>query len=219
MASSFQQMQTPMHDETNIRMATVPTSAESPEPAQEIVPKRRASAFNFTSLVQKAGVYLLIGLLSVGCYFMFSRFLLQSVQVIGESMVPTLGANSRYLLNRWVFHNREPQRGEVVVIRDPGTHGLAVKRVVAVAGESVLFKNGKVYVNGQQLKEPYLAPRTYTFTYSQAKEQFITCGKDQYFVLGDNRTQSVDSRAYGPVSRADVLGLLMIHPLDQHASR
>ena len=47
-----------------------------------------------------------------------------------------------------------------------------------------------------------------TFNYSQAKEQFITCGKDQYFVLGDNRLVSIDSRSYGPVSRQDVLGLV-----------
>lgn len=134
-------------------------------------------------------------------------------------MVPTLGANSRYLLNRWVFRNREPQSGEVVVIRDPGAQCLAVKRIVAVPGQSVLFNKGRVYVDGKLLDEPYLAARTYTFTYSQAKEQFITCGKDQYFVLGDNRTQSIDSRSYGPVARKNVLGLLMIHPLDQLAHR
>ena len=92
----------------------------------------------------------------------------------------------------------------IVVIRDPGDHGLSVKRVIAVPGESVLFKDGKVFVNGKQLKEPYLSPDTLTFTYSQAKEQFITCGKDQYFVLGDNRLRSIDSRAYGAVSRDDL---------------
>ncbi|MDB6065329.1 MAG: signal peptidase signal peptidase [Pedosphaera sp.] len=161
----------------------------------------------------------LIGLLSAGCYFAFSRLFLQSIEVVGTSMVPTLGANSRYLLNRWVFRNREPQSGEVVVIRDPGAQCLAVKRIVAVPGQSVLFNKGRVYVDGKLLDEPYLAARTYTFTYSQAKEQFITCGKDQYFVLGDNRTQSIDSRSYGPVARKNVLGLLMIHPLDQLAHR
>jgi signal peptidase I len=123
-------------------------------------------------------------------------------------MVPTLKENNRYLLNVWALRNRDPVRNDIVVIRDPGDHGLSVKRIIAVGGESVLFKDGKVYVQGKQLKEPYLMPNVRTFTYSQAKEQFITCGKDQYFVLGDNRLVSIDSRSYGPVSRQDVLGLI-----------
>ncbi len=126
-------------------------------------------------------------------------------------MVPTLQEKNHYLLNRWAFHGREPQHNDIVVIRDPGDHGFSVKRVVAVAGESILFKDGKVFVNGKQLEEPYLLPGTYTFTYSKDHEQFITCGSGQYFVLGDNRPVSIDSRAYGPVSRKDVLGLVMLN--------
>jgi signal peptidase I len=130
--------------------------------------------------------------------------------VVGVSMVPTLQEGNEYLLNVWAFRNAVPERNQVVVIRDPADHGLSVKRIVAVSGESVHFKNGRVYVNGQELDEPYLLPNTHTFTYSQAREQFITCGRDQFFVLGDNRARSIDSRAYGPVSRQDILGLVRV---------
>ncbi len=161
-------------------------------------------------LMRQVGILVLVGLMSLGCYFGISRFFLQSVEVVGVSMLPTLKDNNRYLLDRWAFQHREPQRGDVVVIRDPGDHGFSVKRVIAVAGESVYFKNGRVYVNGAELGESYLSPATHTFTDSAVHEQFIMCGKDQFFVMGDNRSVSIDSRIYGPVSRPDILGLLMV---------
>jgi signal peptidase I len=165
---------------------------------------------NFVFILRKLLVLALVALLSVGSYLAVSHYFLKSVQIVGVSMVPTLAENNHYLLNLWALHHREPQRNDIVVIRDPGDHGLSVKRIIAVPGESVLFKDGKVFVDGKQLSEPYLSPDTLTFTYSQAKEQFITCGKDQYFVLGDNRLRSIDSRAYGAVSREDVLGLVKV---------
>ncbi len=147
--------------------------------------------------------------LTLVSYFIISHFFLQSVTVVGLSMAPTLSDSQRYLLNRWVYYLRPPQASDVVVIRDPVDEGYAVKRVVAVSGDSVYLKDGNVYVNGQKLDEPYLPPGTPTFPYSQFKEQLFTCGKDQYFVMGDNRKNSADSRTYGPVSRRNVLGLIV----------
>ena len=171
-------------------------------------PQPWLSAFNLIRFLQKIGMLALVAVLSIICYLVVSNYFVKSVQVVGQSMVPTLKENNRYLLNLWALHNRTPQRNDIVVIRDPGDHGLSVKRVIAVGGESVLFKDGRVYVNGRQLSETYLMPNVRTYTYSQAKEQLITCGTDQFFVLGDIRIVSVDSRSYGPVSRQDVLGLL-----------
>ncbi len=163
------------------------------------------------NLLGHAGSFLVIAVLSIACYYAISTYLLQSVEVVGSSMIPTLHERNHYLLNRWALRNREPQHNDVVVIRDPGDHGFSVKRVVAVEGESIYFKNGKVYVNSKQLEEPYLLPGTYTFTYARAHSEFITCGKGQYFVLGDNRPVSIDSRSYGPVSRGDILGVVMVN--------
>src|SRR5262249_20963302 len=104
---------------------------------------------------------------------------------------------------------RSPQRTEVVVIRDPSANCFSVKRVIAVGGESVFLKDGSVFVNGQKLDEPYLPATTRTFPYGRCKNQLILCGKDQFFLLGDNRGNSADSRSYGPVPRQNILGLVV----------
>ncbi len=158
----------------------------------------------FRQLGQAATLMALAG----ACYFLISHFLVQSVKVVGVSMAPTLHNSQRYLLNRWVYHFRAPQKADVVVIRDPLDNGFSVKRVIATAGDSVYLKDGDVYVNGQKLAEPYLAPGTHTYA-SERSEQLFKCGRDQYFLLGDNRLNSVDSRAYGPVPRQSILGLII----------
>jgi signal peptidase I len=149
---------------------------------------------------------MVLGLLS---YLLVSHYILQTVQVVGESMVPTLQDSQQYLLNRWVYHFRAPRRTDVVVIRDPQENGFAVKRIIAAAGDRVDIKSGHVYVNGRRLSEPYLPPNTPTFPYLAANEQSLILGKDQFFVLGDNRKNSADSRTYGPVQRGSILGLIV----------
>jgi len=172
--------------------------------------KTRTFKFNFGNFIIQLLVMAMIVGMSIGCYFVISHYFVQSVQVVGESMVPTLQPDAHYLLNRWAFHNRNPEVGDVVVLRDPADHGISVKRVVATAGQAVLFKDGKVFINGKQLSEPYLLPDTHTYTYAQAKEQLITVGTGQYFVLGDNRLKSIDSRVYGAVPRENIFGLVVL---------
>ena len=191
-------------------MASIPASPVRSTPAACFL-RKRSSYSRAIRFFQQSALLLVVLAMSIGSYYAISHFLLQSVEVVGSSMQPTLKEKGHYLLNRWTFRNREPKRNDVVVIRDPGDHGFSVKRVVAVEGESIHFKDGKVYVDGRELQEPYLLPGTHTFTYTRVHEQFITCGKGQYFVLGDNRLVSVDSRSYGPVSREDILGLVMLN--------
>lgn len=171
--------------------------------------KSRRSPINFVRLFRGFFTLLVISALSIGVYYFISRYVFKDVRVVGVSMVPTLAENNKYLLELYAFRSRNPARNDIVVIRDPGDGGLAVKRIIALPGETVHFKDGKVYINGEKLSEPYLMGNVRTFTYSQAKEQLITCGNDQYFVLGDNRPASIDSRSYGPVNIKDVLGLVL----------
>jgi len=164
----------------------------------------RAASF-FKMLLQCA----VAGALAYGSYVFITHFVLQSVQVVGNSMAPTLENAERYLLNRWVYLVREPQRADIVVLRDPADDSYAVKRIVAASGDSVCLKAGRVYVNGSLLDEPYLVPGTETYPRSDVREQSLVCGKDQYFVLGDNRNNSADSRVYGPVPRQKILGVII----------
>jgi signal peptidase I len=161
------------------------------------------------SLARQAIQLLSFLVLILASYFLISHFLLQSVKVVGRSMRPTLHDSERLLLNRWIYHVRAPQRGDIVVLRDPSDNGFSVKRVVATPGDSLYLTDGTVYLNGTKLTESYLDAGTPTFALGGVKDQLIHCGKDQYFVLGDNRQNSVDSRTYGPVPRSNLLGPIM----------
>lgn len=150
--------------------------------------------------------FLVVGVLAVASYFVISRCILQSVKVVGRSMVPTLCDSQHYLLNRWIYYLRPPGQSDIVVLRDPSDNGYSVKRVIAAPGDSIYLKGGAVYVNGRKLKETYLSPGTETYPDSKYRDQLILCGKGQFFVLGDNRKNSIDSRSYGPVPRQNILG-------------
>ncbi len=141
------------------------------------------------------------------CYLLITHFIFISVQVDGQSMVPTLENSGHYWLNRLAYLRHEPQRLDIVALKDPRDQTLVVKRVIALPGESVYLHLGKVYLNGKLLPEPYLMTKTYTFAYERKSgEEFFAVGKDQYFVMGDNRNNSTDSRTFGTVPRQNILG-------------
>lgn len=153
-------------------------------------------------------IFGLIGATGFGVFQFTSRFVFQSVQIVGASMSPTLRDSERYVLNRLVYQFREPRPQDIVVLRDPSDNCYAVKRIVAKEGDLVHIKNGQLFINGKSLPEPYLPEKTPTFAGPRYKEQMWICGVNQYFVLGDNRNNSADSRVYGTVPRANILGLV-----------
>jgi signal peptidase I len=161
------------------------------------------------SIIKQFFSLLCLFVLAFGSYFGVSHFLVQSVKVIGVSMVPTLHDSQNYLLNRWIYYTRGPKRSEIVVLRDPSDNGFSVKRVIATAGDSVFLKDGNIYINGRELNEPYLRPGTFTDTGERYRDKLIVCGNGQFFVLGDNRMNSIDSRFYGPVPRQNILGMIV----------
>ncbi len=146
-------------------------------------------------------------LLSLLSYFLISHFIMMTVQITGNSMSPTLLDGDRYILIRCPYLWRAPRQGEIVVIRDPEDHGLSIKRIVALPNDVVEIRGDGVYVNDTKLAEPYLASFA-AFATGDFRVRPTRLGPDDYFVLGDNRPRSADSRSYGPVSRKAILGLI-----------
>jgi signal peptidase I len=146
--------------------------------------------------------------LSCCSYLFFSRMVVTAVEVKGASMAPTLSSGDRFLLNRFAYLHREPQRGELVVLKDPETGELIVKRIVGLPCETVLMQNDVPYVNGHRLYEPYErgSLRTNHVPFSKA----MVVPRDHYYVLGDNRSRSLDSRAFGTVPRESILGVITL---------
>ena len=207
-------MKTELSDEAlrsmNRARPAEPLKAPEPQPALQPAPSAPLKQPTLgISILKQTWQLMLLAVLAVGAYLFISRCVLQSVQVVGASMNPTLHDADRYFLNRWAYYLNSPQHRDIVVLKDPTDGAFAVKRVIATPGEAVYFKKGQVYLNGRQLTEPYLADGTRTFTYFKTDEALILCGEDQYFVLGDNRGNSFDSRMYGPVRRHNILGAII----------
>jgi signal peptidase I len=130
-------------------------------------------------------------------------FLYQPVKVEGTSMMPGLEDQERIFVNKFVYRWEPIERGDIVVFRYPrDTSKSFIKRVIGLAGDKVRIDGGLVYVNGEALDEDYV-PGDYADARSYPE---ITVPPHSYFVLGDHRTMSDDSRDFGPVNERFIYG-------------
>jgi len=138
----------------------------------------------------------------------------QPVRVDGTSMLPVLEDQDKLLINKFVYRFNDIHRGDVVVFYYPHDHSKSyIKRVIALPGDELSISHGKVVVNGVAVKENYV-PLKYEDERSQP-EMLIAPG--EYFVMGDHRSISSDSRDFGPVSRDLIYGraAFVFWPVDQ----
>src|SRR5215472_1797197 len=142
-------------------------------------------------------------LISLGISAFIIVFLYQPVKVEGTSMMPSLDDQERIFINKFVYRIEPIQRSDIVVFRYPRDPAKSfIKRVIGVAGDHVHIVDGRVYLNGKMLVEDYVPPM-----YQDGRSyREIVVPADTYFVLGDHRSLSNDSRDFGPVDASYIYG-------------
>ena len=149
--------------------------------------------------------------------FIVGVFLYQPVQVEGTSMMPRLTNHERIFINKFVYRFEPIQRGDIVVFWYPLDPSKSyIKRVVGLPGEAVSIRNGRVYVNDRELREQYV-PSSYL---DHQNYPITVVESDHYFVLGDHRESSNDSRVWGSVDRKYIYGkaVFVYWPMSQFGS-
>ena len=139
-----------------------------------------------------------------GILLMISHYFIITIYIVdGLSMDPTFKSGEVGVLNKAVYHFSDPERGDVVVVKYPGDPDKKryVKRVIGMPEEKIEVKNNLVYVNNKVLIEGYLPKGTITI-----KEGSWQLDSDDYFLMGDNRLNSNDSRYFGPVEKRFIIG-------------
>ncbi|MBD3250556.1 MAG: signal peptidase I [Candidatus Pacebacteria bacterium] len=161
--------------------------------------------------------------IALSIFLVVYLFLLQPHQVNGQSMVPNFQSGEYLLTDKISYRLGEPKRGDVVVFHAPeaahcpkGTGCDFIKRVLGLPGETIEIKNSQVYVNSTPLKEDYIPADFETQPGDFTRNKSVSLGSDEYFVVGDNRPYSSDSRAWGPIQRTDIVGKAFVRywPVD-----
>jgi signal peptidase I len=149
------------------------------------------------------GLWLRDLLFSAAISVFIITFLYQPVRVEGTSMLPRLVDEDRLFINKFVYHISAIERGDVVVFRYPRDHTKSyIKRVVALPGDRLWIDHGVVWLNGKPQREAYV-PDEFRDTRSMAE---IVVPENMYFMMGDHRSISSDSREFGPVEHALIYG-------------
>jgi signal peptidase I len=183
-------------DDSQATGLTEELKAGTTQPAPPPAPARRATAGGM-------GLWLRDLFVSVAASVLIITFLYQPVRVEGTSMLPRLEDSDRLFINKFVYRISAIERGDVVVFhypRDPEKS--YIKRVIALPGDRIWIAQGEVWLNGKPLPESYV-PQEYRDNRSMAE---TIVPQNCYFMMGDHRSISSDSREFGPVERSLIYG-------------
>jgi signal peptidase I len=179
-------------------------ASDAPQPTTQTsaeVPSEKPKAGSRITNLFSAWMRDLVISLAIAAFFIV--FLYQPVKVEGTSMMPSLDDQERIFINKFVYRIEPIQRGDIVVFRYPRDPQKSfIKRVIGLAGDHVRIADGRVFVNGKLLEEDYV-PGAYEDGRSYPE---VVVPPDSYFVLGDHRSLSNDSRDFGPVDAGYIYG-------------
>src|SRR5216683_6568273 len=174
-------------------------------PQQPAIAANQSRASTGSSLLRELAEVVVLAII---LYFGIS-FAVQTVHVEGLSMFATLDDNDCLIADKIAYRLHAPQRGDIIILRPPTDDSKDfIKRVIALPGERLLIRDAVVYINGHRLIEPYL-PEAWSVNASwnpsnNPSGELIP--PNQYFVMGDNRNRSQDSRIFGPIGRDRIDG-------------
>ncbi|MCI6108113.1 MAG: signal peptidase I [bacterium] len=138
-------------------------------------------------------------------------FVVSPIRVNGASMNPTLNDKDIMILNEISYGFSDIVRFDIVVVKEENEY--LIKRIIGLPGEKIEYKDNKLYIDGKYVKEDFKHMETMDFS--------TTLGEDEYFIMGDNRTNSTDSRIFGPISRDEIIGKtsLTILPISRFGNK
>ncbi len=170
-------------------------------------PTLGAVATFFVEIVQ-------IALLALAIILPVRYFLVQPFIVKGVSMEPNFDDGQYLIIDELTFHFREPLRGEIVVFHPPSSQEkqFYIKRVIGLPGETVEVEDGKVTIYNEEYPNGFTLEESYLDDYTPGRDRRVI-GLDEYYLLGDNRDASLDSRFFGPVPKENLTGRVWIRGL------
>lgn len=154
---------------------------------------------------------IIIYILIIFAILLFKKYVISPIRVNGESMMNTLHDGDIMIMNSINYRFSEIKRYDIVII-DEGQE-LIIKRVIGLPGDTVKYVNNKLYINGKRVKDKYASSKTSDFS--------VDVGNGEYFVLGDNRSNSMDSRVFGTFKKKEIIGKtsLTIFPFSRFGNK
>ena len=152
-----------------------------------------------------------IVLIAVIAVFVIRTFLVQPFLVNGASMEPNFSSGDYLLIDEITYRFREPGRGEVIVFHYPGNESTYyIKRIIGLPGERLVFKDGKVTVVSKEHPDDFVLDENYLPKGLGTSGSEVSLKNNEYFVLGDNRSYSFDSRSWGSLKKSELVGLVRL---------